>query len=227
MGNEVSWPSQAAAWWQAGATVLLLAAYESALLWLQRRHPQRLARTVNARLREEWFTAVSGHAGSEVLAVQTLRNSLMSATMIASTAALGLMGTVTLALPGLRLQLAAQGGAAFNVQLALELALIAALLGSLVASAMAVRYYNHTGFVCAIPVGTDARLRWNEAGRRYVRRAGLLYGWGLRQLIFVVPILVAILRPDAGPVAALAVVLALWSFDSHQGDQAAPPAGGG
>ena len=225
MGDEPFWPAQGAAWLQAGATVLLMAAYELMLLWLQKRHPHRLARTVNARLREEWFTAVSTHPGSEVLAVQTLRNSVMSATMIASTAALGLMGTMTLALPGLRTQLALQGGASFSVQLALELALIATLLGSLVASAMAVRYYNHTGFVCAIPVGTDARRRWHEAGRRYVRRAGLLYSWGLRQLIFVVPILVAILRPSAGPVAAAAVVLALWGFDRHQGDHAAPPGG--
>jgi hypothetical protein len=50
---------------------------------------------------EEWFTAVSQQKGSESLAVQTLRNSLISATMTASTAVLGLMCTVTLAAPSL------------------------------------------------------------------------------------------------------------------------------
>jgi O-acetylhomoserine/O-acetylserine sulfhydrylase-like pyridoxal-dependent enzyme len=43
----------------------------------------------HADLREEWLAALSEHPGSEVLAVQTLRNSLIAATM---TAALRLMG---------------------------------------------------------------------------------------------------------------------------------------
>ena len=45
--------------------------------------------------------ALSRQPGSEILAIQTLRNSVMSATMTASTAVLGLMGTVSLAAPSL------------------------------------------------------------------------------------------------------------------------------
>ena len=55
------------------------------------------ARHVHASLREDWFEAVSALADSESLAVQTLRNSMMTATMIASTSALGLMGAISLA----------------------------------------------------------------------------------------------------------------------------------
>ena len=47
----------------------------------------------------------------------------------------------------------------------------------------------------------------------YLRRAGLLYGWGLRHLILVAPMLGFIVHPLAGPVAAVLVVLALWGFD--------------
>ncbi|MBX9716693.1 MAG: DUF599 domain-containing protein, partial [Burkholderiaceae bacterium] len=88
-------------WGLATATVLIVFGYEVALAFAQRRQPERLARTAHAALREDWFAAVSAQSGSEILAVQTLRNSLMSATMIASTAVLGLMGTLTLAAPSL------------------------------------------------------------------------------------------------------------------------------
>jgi hypothetical protein len=46
-----------------------------------------------------------------------------------------------------------------------------------------------------------------------VRRAGILYSWGLRHLILVAPLLAAIVWPLAGPPAALLVVGVLYGFD--------------
>lgn len=202
-------------WMALLATVLVLAGYELALVVRQRRNPVRLARSAHAILREDWFAAVSAQPGSEILAVQTLRNSLMSATMAASTAALGLIGSVTMAAPSLHVSLA--GGVTevrhLSVHLALELLLMGLLFASLVSSTMAVRFYNHASFISAIPVGSAARQRWAAAGAAYVRRAGLLYSWGLRHLILVAPVLVSILHPFAGPPAALIMVAALYGFD--------------
>jgi hypothetical protein len=211
-----------AAWtWAAvGMTVAVLASYEVLLVFLQRRQPDRLARTKHAGLREDWFRAVSQQKGSEVLAVQTLRNSLMSATMLASTAALGLMGTVTLAAPSLHASFGATHGSfALTPQLVLELVLLSLLFASLVSTMMAVRFYNHAGFIGGMPVESDARKHWTPAGIRYVRRAGVLYGVGLRQLVLVVPVVAAILLPPAGPVAAALVAAVLFSFDrdGHRG----------
>jgi hypothetical protein len=93
------------AWVSVGATAGVVLLYEVLLVLLQRRRPERLARSKHARLREDWFLAVSAQKGAEVLAVQTLRNSLMSATVLASTAALALMGTVTMAAPSLHASL--------------------------------------------------------------------------------------------------------------------------
>ena len=196
-------------WLAVGATLALLLLYEAGSTWAQRRNPARLARSAHAGLREDWFNTVSLHPGSEILAVQTLRNSLMSATMTASTAALGLVASLTLTVPSLHDSVVAS----WSPRLALELMLITLLFASLVASAMAVRYYNHTGFICGIPVGSPARLQWAVPGAAYVRRAGLLYGWGLRQLVLVAPILAALLHPFAGPPAALATIAVLLSFD--------------
>lgn len=202
-------------WWPVALTVLLLLAYEALVALQQRMRPQRVARSAHAALREDWFDAVSRQPGSEILAVQTLRNSLMSATMTASTAALALMGAVTLAAPSLQasFKVATTGLPLFTARLALELVLLALLFASLVASVMAVRYYNHAGFIGGMPVGSAERLRWTAAGVSYVRQAGMLYGWGQRHLILVAPILAALLHPWAGPAAAVAVLGVMLKLD--------------
>lgn len=205
--------TETSSWTAALATVAILVAYEIVLAFGQRMRPDRLARTAHARLREEWFHAMATEPGSELLAVQTLRNSLMSATMTASTAVLGLMGTVTLAAPSLHAGLGLQALPVFTPRLALELALLGLLFASLVASVMAVRYYNHAGFICSMPVGSAVRQHWTAAGAHYVRRAGVLYGWGLRHLVMVAPLVASILLPVAGPPAALVVVVVMASLD--------------
>lgn len=201
-------------WAAALITILPIFLYEGMLWVLQRRRPGALARAAHASLREDWFLAVSAQKGSEVLGVQTLRNSLMSATMLASTCALGLMGTVTLAAPTLHATFSAGSALSANgPRLLLELVLLGLLFASLVSTMMAVRLYNHAGFIVGIPVESDVRRRWNAAGIRYVRRAGVLYGVGLRQLVLVVPIVAAILTPAAGPLAAFLVSAVLFSFE--------------
>ncbi len=202
-------------WFAAIATLLPLLVYEVVLALKQRRAPQRLARSAHASLREEWFAAVSAQPGSEILAVQTLRNSLMSATMTASTAVLGLLGTITLAAPTLRTSLGESGveGLVLTPRLMIELTLMMLLFASLVCSAMAVRYYNHASFICAMPVGSASRKQWSANGTAYVRRAGILYSWGLRHLLLVAPVVAFILHPLAGPTTAIGMLVVLRSFD--------------
>lgn len=199
-------------WAAAGLTIAVLVLYEVLLLLAQRRRPTAMARTAHAALREEWLSAISRQPGTEILAVQTLRNSLMSATMTASTALLGLMGTVTLAAPSLHASFD-DAGARPNARLLLELMLLALLFASLICSVMAARYYNHAGYIASMPVGSAERERWRPSGATYLRRAGVLYGWGLRHLVIVAPLVAAILHPLAGPVAAVIVVSVLYGFD--------------
>ena len=200
-------------WLAALATIAIVLIYEGVLLLVQNRSPNRLARSVHATLREEWFLAISNQPGSEILAVQTLRNSLMSATMTATTAVLGLMGTITLLAPSLNSTFAVADSLHFTARLSLELLLMAILFASSVFSAMAVRYYNHAGFICSMPVGSAERQRWSATGVIYLRRAGILYSWGLRHLLMVAPVLASIAFPLAGPVAAVVLVMALFGFD--------------
>jgi len=201
-------------------TIALLAAYELWVLLVRRAPPRALARAAHASLREDWFEAVSQQPGAEILAVQTLRNSLMSASMTASTAVLGLMGSITLTAPSLRATLETPGVPVLTPHLAMELVLLALLFSALASSVMAVRYYTHASFIGAMPVGSAARKEWTPAGSAYVRRAGLLYSWSLRSLLLIVPLVAFLLHPYAGPVAALFDLVGLYAFDQAR---AAPP----
>jgi hypothetical protein len=196
-------------WLFAAATLVAMLAYELWHAFAQRQRPHELARSAHASLREEWFSAVTVQPGSEILAVQTIRNSLMSATMTASTAILGLMGSITLAAPSLHASL----DAAITPTLLVELMLLALLFSSLASSVMAVRYYTHASFIGSMPVGSAAHQRWAGAGAAYVRRAGLLYSWSLRNLMLIVPLVAFLLHPAAGPVAAVLVLSVLYGFD--------------
>lgn len=204
------------AWLAAAGTLVIVMAYE-ALQWLPGRNtPDTLSRAAHAKLRAEWLHALSTQHGSEILAVQTIRNSLMSSTLTASTAALGLMGTVTLiGAPLLSASLNHIPGEplAFTPRLMLELALMGTLFAALACSTMAVRYYNHSSFIGSLPVGSAERARWQDTGVTYLRRAGVLYSWGLRGLLMVAPLVAGIAHPLAGPVAALVLVAVLVGFD--------------
>lgn len=205
-------------WTYAGLTLLMLLGYEAFLILLSKTRPERLAREVHADLREDWVNALAQSKGSEILGVQTLRNSLMSSSLVASTSALGLMGTITLSIPGIQSQLLPAGEVSASMasaRIVMDLTLLLLLFASLITSVMAARYYNHAGFVVGMPVESPSRKKWQAAGVKYTRRAGILYGIGLRQLLLVAPVIAYILHPGAGPFVALVVIGSLWSFDRY------------
>lgn len=202
-------------WLAAATTVGLVAAYELLQQHRHRGEPRRLARAAHAQLREDWLRAASRHPGSEVTGVQTLRNAMMAATLTASTAVLGLMGTVTLSAASLHNTFGSPGVAwpSLTPRLMLELALMATLFAALACSVMAMRYFNHVGFVSAMPVGSPERERWQDTAVAHVRQGGLLYGWGLRALLMVVPLVASIVHPLFGPLASLGLVWVLSQMD--------------
>lgn len=191
----------------------ILIAYEAWVTWLGRKEPHRVARRAHARLRAAWVRVLSDRPGFEIVAVQTLRNSLMSATITASTAALCMMGVVTLSGGRLIGSLAILHGSRPAAAAWLDLALLIVLFASFVCSAFSMRYYNHAGFVVSMPAGSPVRLQHEALAVRYVEQAGVLYGWGLRCFLLAAPLLAGIVAPLLMPAASGGLVLVLWSFD--------------
>ncbi len=205
-GNTLPWAALALA-------VAIVAGYE---LWGWRRartNPDRTARSAHSRMRAAWLVALSEQPGTEILAVQTLRNSLMSATITGSTAALALMGSLSLNASALHGEAEQPAVHALTPWLALRLLLWASLFASLVCSAMAMRSFSHASFAASMPVGSAQRKRYQPLAAAHLGRAGLLYSWSLRWLLFVAPIVAGLVSPLAPPFAALGLVAALVYFD--------------
>lgn len=216
MNSTISWLSLF-------LSLAILGAYELNLSRLSRRQPLATARSAHALLRVEWVQALSRQAGSEIVAVQALRNSLMSATITASTAALALMGTLTVTSTTVAQDMALFGLQQLSTRLVLELLLLATLFASYVCSATAMRYFSHGSFIMSLPVGSDERLRRTPMAIDYVRHAGILYSWGLRLFLFLAPIVAGLVNPVAMPFAAIALTLVLRAFDRAPADL--PPLG--
>jgi hypothetical protein len=205
---------QKAAWIAFGISSVIFLIYETWVLWVVRRHPERMARSAHARMRMSWAEALSERPGFEIVAVQTLRNSLMSATIGASTAALALMGTITLAGSSLVESIShVRDGGGLPLRPVLEGLLMLALFASYVCSSMAMRYFNHAGFVMSMPAESEARKPFNSLGFDYVGRAGLLYSWGLRFFLMIAPLVAGIVNPLVMPPMTAVLVLVLWLFD--------------
>ncbi len=205
---------QAAAWIAFAISSFIFLVYEAWVLWVGRRHPDRMARYAHARMRVSWAEALSARPGFEIVAVQTLRNSLMSATIAASTAALALMGTITLAGGSLVDSMShLRSGGAPPLRPVLEGLLMLALFASYVCSSMAMRYFNHTGFVMSMPVESEQRKPLNPLALDYVERAGLLYSWGLRFFLMIAPLVAGIVNPLVMPAMTVVLVFVLWWFD--------------
>ena len=197
-------------WLAAAGTLAAVATYEFRLSTRSSSKRAPSSRDAHAQIRTDWFAAVNNQPGSEVLAVQTIRNGLMAASLLASTAALAMMGTASLAAPSIHAQLN-QGGVA--PQTFIELCLLTLLFSALTAAVISARYFHHTSFVVGMPIGSAQRTRWSPLGERYLNKAGALYGWALRQLILCAPAIAFLVHPLAAPALAAVSIAGLLAFD--------------
>lgn len=190
------------------ASLFMLGGYELRLWRIAQRDPTATARSSHRELRNLWVRALSEQPGTELLAVQSLRNSLMSATINASTAALALMGSISLMMsrePHVSWEL--------TPGLLLRWLLSATLFAAYVCSAFSMRYYHHAGFAMSLRVGSPLRASYSELAASYVGSAGVLYSWSLRCFLFLAPIVGGLLSPLIMPLLTLALLCVLTYFD--------------
>lgn len=189
-------------------SVLLLGSYELRLWRVARRDPTATARSSHRKLRDQWVRALSVEKGSELLAVQSLRNSLLSATINASTAALALMGSMSLMMSH-----AAHVTSELTPAVVLRWLLSATLFAAYVCSAFSMRYYHHAGFAMSLRVGSSVREQYIELAASYVGNGGVLYSWSLRCFLFLAPIVGGLLSPLLMPILSLMLLFVLARFD--------------
>ena len=195
----------------------LILAYQLYLSRRERRQPGRATHALNALARTRWVEAIMQDSRKDVLAVQTLRNSVMAASMMASTAILLVVGTLNLGADGARLEQLLRAFSSHVQGSAGDHALILLLLiGDFFVAfflfSMAIRFYNHVGYMINLP-DTHASVFSAHRVASYLNRAGRFYSLGTRAFHMCVPLVFGLFGPVYLVVAAVGLIIALYLMD--------------
>ena len=182
---------------------MLLLGYHGFIFVKRRQNPEYTVQGTNERIREAWVRGVMLQ-GKDILAVQTLRNSTMAATFLASTSVVMVMGILNLLARGD--PLATQSG--FKLLLIL-LDLFVAFFGF----AMSIRLFNHAGYMLGVPGAVEHDESAPVRVLRHLNRAASYYSAGMRAFYFLIPLVFWFFGPWALVVATVALVVLLFSND--------------
>jgi uncharacterized membrane protein len=183
-----------------------------------RRDPAYAVHALNRVARTRWCEAIMSGPGRDVLAVQTLRNSVMASSLMASTAVLLIVGTLTLGGDVEKLSKACQalnlaGPADPQVHVVNLILLLADFCLAFFFFTMAVRYYNHVGYMINIPSAAPGDPLSPSAVAAYLNRAGRYYSLGTRTFYFCLPLVFWFFGPHMIVVATLVLLVALHLLD--------------
>ncbi len=199
-------------------SALLLASYYTFVAYKTKKNPAYTVQAVNVIARTAWVESIMRDKGKEVLAVQTLRNSTMAATFLASTSVLLIIGVLTMSAQGDKMEgtwHALNIGAATSSELWLA-KLLLMLLDMFVAFfsfSMAVRVFNHVGYMINVPLAHNHKVISPTHVAIHLNRAGKFYSVGMRAYYFIVPLVFWLFGPQFMLVSTLALILTLYRLD--------------
>ncbi|MGE5547707.1 MAG: DUF599 domain-containing protein [Solirubrobacterales bacterium] len=199
------------------ASIGLFVAYHVFLVVMGRRDRNYSFQLVMARSRAAWIHAVM-EQGKDILAVQTLRNSTMAATFLASTAIFLITGVLTLSSQGDKLEslwhaLNVTGGGGPEVWLLKILAMLVDLFGAFLSFTMAIRMFHHVGYMINVPLTTIHGRVPPKLVIAQLNRAGHFYWFGMRTYFFLVPLVLWLFGPDLMIGSTVVLVAVLYRLD--------------
>lgn len=173
--------------------------YQFYLRWRTRRDPASSAQDIMLVARAAWVGSVMRER-RDILAVQTLRNSTMAASFMASTAILLIIGVLTLSAQGDRLSgtwhaLNFLGQVSAEMWLFKLLVMLFDLLFAFFSFSMSVRLFHHIGYLINVPLERALEDRQTGHVVAQMDRAGIFYRIGMRAYYFTVPLLFWLFGP--------------------------------
>jgi uncharacterized membrane protein len=193
----------------------LLILYHWRLSWVYRHHSERTSRGQADRLRRAWVEAVRDRQG-DILAIQTLRNWVMTASVFASTTIVIGLGLVAASFQGLNLanlsqavSLVPSGGDVARLKL---LALAVVFFSAFLRFVISLRFYNHTGFLINLPPIYFHGSPEDEIAVTLNRAAGQ-YNRGSRMFLLTIPFVLWLVGPDWFLIGVIITLFALYRFD--------------
>jgi len=198
------------------SAVFVISAYHSHLYKKVRRDPLTTAVGITNHARQMWVKGVIRDR-HDIMAVQTLRNQLMAATFLASTAILISLGSLSAAFrPGVfdgishALNLL---GTRNETLWMFKLMLLGILFFvTFFNFTLAIRYYNHAGFMINTFEHNDATVS-EEAVTQVVNHGALHYTIGMRGFYLSVPLALWLFGPVWMLAGSLVLVTVLYRLD--------------
>ena len=191
--------------------------YQIYLRWRTRRDPTSSAQDMMLVAREAWVTSVMRER-RDILAVQTLRNSTMAASFMASTAVLLILGVLTLSAQGDKLSgiwhaLNFLGHVSAEMWLVKLLIVLIDLLLVFFAFSMSVRLFHHIGYAINVPLDPQLERIQIHHVMAQMNRAGVFYRIGMRAYYFTVPLLFWLFGPLFLVGATVLLIFFLYHLD--------------
>jgi len=198
-------------------SVALLLAYHGYLHFKVQKNRAYTVQAVNVMARTAWVVTVM-REGKDILAVQTLRNSTMAATFLASTSVLLIIGVLTLSgqadkLEGTWHALNVVGAKHPELWLAKLLLLLLDLFVAFFSFSMSIRIYNHVGYMINVPLALNHRVISPDHVAVHLNRAGNYYSIGMRAYYFSVPIVFWLFGPHLMLGATALLIAVLYHLD--------------
>lgn len=203
------------------ASTAIVAAYYMFLRIKVRNDPTYTIHGVNALARTLWVENIMRSPSKDVMAVQTLRNFIMGSSLMASTAALLIIGTLTLSGQAENIaqswhSLSLHGSYATELWIFKVMCLLADFIVAFFAFSMSVRLANHVVFMVNVPEqNAHHNLSPKAVGRR-MNRAGNMFAIGMRAFFFAVPLVFWLFGPYFLVISSLGLVLALYRLDRSE-----------
>lgn len=199
------------------AALLLVIGYHLYLRYRLRQDPAYSVQAVNNLARRAWVESVMQER-RDIMAVQTLRNSIMAATFLASTAVLLVVGALTLSGQGDRLSetwhaLNLFGARHTELWVVKLLLILLDLIVAFFSAAMTIRLYHHAAYLINIPLEMGQDYARPEHVTAVMNRAGRFYGISMRAYFFTVPLLFWLFGPEFLLLMTALLVYVLFHLD--------------
>jgi uncharacterized membrane protein len=198
-------------------SVLLLVLYQVFLARKEKRDPTCTVQAVNIIARTAWVENIM-REGKDILAVQTLRNSTMAATFLASTAVLLIIGVLSLSGQADKLEttwhaLNVLGARHSELYMAKLLLLLIDLFFAFFSFSMSIRIFNHVGFMINVPLAMNHKAISPGHVAVHLNRAGRFYSLGMRAYYYAVPLLFWVFGPLFMLAATVGLIMVLYRLD--------------
>jgi uncharacterized membrane protein len=196
--------------------LLLLALYHFLLYRKMSIDPLSTSLGLARRARELWVINIV-RGNKDILAVQTLRNWTMAATFLASTAIIIGLGIFNLALTAdkqgeLSLLISHFGSNQPRLWLGKLILLGVDFLFTFYNFTLAVRYFNHTGFMINLPADAGTEISIDDVAD-ILERGGTHYMLGMRGYYLAIPLTLWLFGPLWLLAGTLVLVVALYRLD--------------